>query len=51
MRSASERRLMVHYREAQNPSPEHSRSTLLTGGMIFQLPSGMLDPCQHSNDT
>ncbi len=31
-----------HHREAQNHSPEHSRSPFLAGGMIF--PSGLLDP-------
>ncbi len=35
-----------HHREAQNHSPEHSRSLILAGGMIFPPPSGMLDPCQ-----
>ncbi len=49
LRSASERRLMVH-REAQNHSPEHSRSPFLAGGMIFPPPSGLLDPCQSSSN-
>ncbi len=37
LRSAGERRLDdgTHHREAQNHSPEHSRSPFLTGGMIF----------------
>ncbi len=35
LRSASERRLVVHHREAQNHSPEHSRSPFLAAGMIF----------------
>ncbi len=39
-----------HHREAQNHSPEHSRSPFLTGGMIFPSPSGMLDPCQSSSN-
>ncbi len=39
-----------HYREAQNHSPEHSRSPFLAGGMIFPPPSGMLDPCQSSSN-
>ncbi len=39
-----------HHREAQNHSPEHSRSPFLTGGMIFPPPSGMLDPCQSSSN-
>ncbi len=38
-----------HHREAQNHSPEHSRSPFLAGGMIFPPPSGMLDPCQFSS--
>ncbi len=29
-----------HHREAQNHSPEHSRSPFLAGGMIFPPPSG-----------
>ncbi len=37
-----------HHREAQNHSPEHSRSPFLSGGMIFPSPSGLLDPCQSS---
>ncbi len=39
-----------HHREAQNHSPEHSRSPFLAGGMIFLPPSGMLDPCQPSSN-
>ncbi len=39
-----------HHREAQNHSPEHSRSPFLAGGMIFPSPSGMLDPCQSSSN-
>ncbi len=39
-----------HHREAQNHSPEHSRSPFLAGGMIFPPPSGMLDPCQYSSN-
>ncbi len=39
-----------HHREAQNHSPEHSRSPFLAGGMIFPPPSGMLDPCQSSSN-
>ncbi len=39
-----------HHREAQNHSPEHSRSPFLTGGMIFPPSSGMLDPCQSSSN-
>ncbi len=50
LRSASERRLVVHHREAQNHSPEHSRSPFLAAGMIFPPPSGMLDPCQSSSN-
>ncbi len=42
--------LWYHYREAQNHSPEHSRSPFLAGGMIFPPPSGMLDPCQPSSN-
>ncbi len=38
------------HREAQNHSPEHSRSPFLAGGMIFPPPSGMLDPCQSSSN-
>ncbi len=37
-----------HHREAQNHSPEHSRSPFLAGGMIFPPLSGILDPCQSS---
>ncbi len=51
LRSASERRLVVpSQREAQNHSPEHSRSPFLAGGMIFLPPSGPLDPCQSSSN-
>ncbi len=32
LRSASERRLVYHHREAQNHSPEHSHSPFLAGG-------------------
>ncbi len=39
-----------HHREAQNPFPEHSRSPLLAGGMIFLPLSGMLNPCQPSSN-
>ncbi len=39
-----------HHREAQNYSPEHSRSPFLAGGMIFPPPSGILDPCQSSSN-
>ncbi len=39
-----------HHREAQNHSPEHSRSPFLAGGIIFPPPSGMLDPCQSSSN-
>ncbi len=39
-----------HHREAQNHSPEHSRSLFLAGGMIFPPPSGLLDPCQSSSN-
>ncbi len=39
-----------HHREAQNHSPEHSRSPFLAGGMIFPPPSGLLDPCQPSSN-
>ncbi len=39
-----------HHREAQNHSPEHSLSPFLAGGMIFPLPSGILDPCQFSSN-
>ncbi len=39
-----------HHREAQNHSPEHSRSPFLAGGMIFPPPSGILDPCQSSSN-
>ncbi len=35
-----------HHREAQNHSPEHSRSPFLSGGMIFPPLSRTLDPCQ-----
>ncbi len=39
-----------HHREAQNHSPEHSRSPFPAGGMIFLPPSGMMDPCQSSSN-
>ncbi len=39
-----------HHREAQNHSPEHSRSPFLAGGMTFPPLSGMLDPCQSSSN-
>ncbi len=39
-----------HHREAQNHSPEHSRSPFLAGGMIFQPLSRTLDPCQSSSN-
>ncbi len=39
-----------HHSEAQNHSPEHSRSPFLAGGMIFPPPSGMLDHCQSSSN-
>ncbi len=39
-----------HHREAQNHSPEHSRSPFLAGGMIFPPLSGTLDPCQLSSN-
>ncbi len=39
-----------HHREAQNHSPEHSRSSFLAGGMIFPPSSGPLDPCQSSSN-
>ncbi len=39
-----------HHREAQNHSPEHSRSLFLAGEMIFLAPSGTLDPCQSSSN-
>ncbi len=41
---------LYHHREAQNHSPEHSRSPFLAGGMIFLLLSEMLDPCQSSSN-
>ncbi len=41
--------LWYHHREAQNHSPEHSRSPFLAGGIIFPPLSGMLDPCQSSS--
>ncbi len=40
-----------HHREAQNHSPEHSRSPFLAAGMIFLPPSGLLSPWQFSSDT
>ncbi len=40
LRSDNEQRLVVHHhREAQNHSPEHSRSPFLAGGMNFPPPS------------
>ncbi len=42
--------LWYHHREAQNHSPEHSHSPFLDGGIIFPPLSGMLDPCQSSNN-
>ncbi len=39
-----------HHREAQNHSPEHSRSLFLAGEMIFLAPSGTLDLCQSSSN-
>ncbi len=48
LRSASERRLVVP--EAQNHSPEHSRSPFLAGVIIFPPLSRMLDPCQSSSN-
>ncbi len=39
-----------HHREAQNHSPEHSRSPVLAGGMIFPPLSRMLDRCQSSSN-
>ncbi len=39
-----------HHREAQNHSPEHSRSPFLAGGMISPPLSRMLDPCQSSSN-
>ncbi len=43
--------LWYHHREAQNHSPEHSRSPFLAGGIISPPPlSGMLDPCQSSSN-
>ncbi len=39
-----------HHREAQNHSPEHSRSPFLAGRMIFPPLSGMMDPCQSSSN-
>ncbi len=42
--------LWYHHREAQNHSPEHSRSPFLDGGIIFPPLSGMLDPCQSSSN-
>ncbi len=50
LRSASERPLWYHHREAQNHSPEHSHSPFLDGGIIFPPLSGMLDPCQSSSN-
>ncbi len=42
--------LWYHHREAQNHSPEHSRSPFLDGGIIFPPLSGMLHPCQSSSN-
>ncbi len=42
--------LWYHHREAQNHSPEHSRSPFLAGGIIFPPLSGLLDPCQSSSN-
>ncbi len=42
--------LWYHHREAQNHSPEHSRSPFLDGAIIFPPLSGMLDPCQSSSN-
>ncbi len=42
--------LWYHHREAQNHSPEHSRSPFLAGGIILPPLSGMLDPCQSSSN-
>ncbi len=39
-----------NHREAQNHSPEHSRSPFLDGGIIFPPLSGMLDTCQSSSN-
>ncbi len=39
-----------HHREAQNHSPEHSRSPFLAGEMTFLPLSGPLDPCQPSSN-
>ncbi len=39
-----------HHREAQNHSPEHSRSPFLAAGMTFLPLSGLLDPCQSSSN-
>ncbi len=39
-----------HHREAQNHSPEHSRSPFLAGGRIFPTLSGILYPCQSSSN-
>ncbi len=39
-----------HHREAQNHSPEHSRSPFLAGGINSPPSSGMLDPCQPSSN-
>ncbi len=42
--------LWYYHREAQNHSPEHSRSPFLAGGIIFPPLSGMLDPCLSSSN-
>ncbi len=39
-----------HHREAQNHSPEHSRSPFLAGRMIFPPLSRTLDPCQATTE-
>ncbi len=42
---------LYYHREAQNHSPEHSRSPFLAAGMIFPPPpSWTLDPCQSSSN-
>ncbi len=43
--------LWYHHREAQNHSPDHSRSLFLAGGTIFPPLSGMLDPWQLSSNS
>ncbi len=39
-----------HHRDSPNHFQEHSRSPLLADGMTFRPLSGMLDPCQNSNN-